>query len=113
MILSHNFILFLIISDQSILTESVITVYTAEGQTVNLTFSMISSEIDVSFNKIYIYHNIDHKKVNTKKYDMVLHPNILEFQIINLTTKDTGIYWLDDRGLSDSLTLDLHVTSKL
>lgn len=72
---------------------------------------MTRSEIDVRFNKRLIYHNIDHKKVNTKKYEMVLHPNILEFQLINLTTKDTGIYWLDDRGLSDTLNLD--ITSKL
>lgn len=51
MILSHDFILFSIDSNQSILTESVITVYTAERQTVNLTFSIISSEIEVSCNK--------------------------------------------------------------
>lgn len=65
----------------------------------------------VRFNKRYIYHNIDYKEINTNKYDMVLHPNILEFQIINLTAKDTGIYWLDDRDLSDTLQLD--ITSKL
>lgn len=109
MILSHAFIIFFIISDQIILTESLRTVYTVEGHTVNLTFSMITSDINVSLNKRYIYHNIDHAKVNTKKYNMVLHPNILEFQIINLTTKDTGTYWLINRGLSSTY---IHVTSK-
>ncbi|CAC5421334.1 unnamed protein product [Mytilus coruscus] len=99
--------------NQSNPTESIITVYTAEGPTVNLTFNIIDSEIDVRLNKRYIYHNIDHKKVNTKQYDMVLHPNILEFQKINLTTKDTGIYWLDDQGLSDTLKLDISKTSCL
>lgn len=108
MILSHDLNS---ISDQSILTESIITVYTAEGSTLNLTFTMTNSEIDVRFNKRYIYHNIDYKNINTKQYAMVLQPNILEFQIINLTTKDTGIYWLDDRDLSDSVQLD--ITSKV
>lgn len=89
MILSHDLNS---ISDQSILTESIITVYTAEGSTLNLTFNMTNSEIDVRLNKIYIYHNIDYKNINTKQYAMVLQPKILEFQIINLTTKDTGTY---------------------
>lgn len=95
------------ISEQSILIDSDSSVYTSEGSTVNLSLKDIGHKIYCRFNRKTIYSNEDSGMFRKNKYNVVLSP---EFQMINVTTDDTGIYRLHDRGLLSELYLQ--VTSK-
>lgn len=60
---------------------------------MNLTFKF---DIDVylwSYRNGYILQR--YIRSEAKKYDITLRPNIIEFQMKNVTANDTGIYWVD------------------
>lgn len=40
---------------------------------------------------------VDFDRVNTTKYDIVVHPSVLELQIVNVTASNKGFYWFDTR----------------
>lgn len=101
------FVLFKTISEQSILTDSDITFYTTEGSTINLTLNISEQGTYFGF-KGYGY-NKHGGRVNTNKYDIVERPNVLEFQIINITASDKGFYWFDN--WSPTYELELKITS--
>lgn len=102
-----KFILFFIISVQSILTNSSSIVYTIEGSTTNLTFENTDLEILLlSFRNGSLYS--DYLRLEENKYVIRIRPSIIEFQIINITSSDEGFYWLRHRIPS----LQLTITSK-
>ncbi|CAG2185955.1 unnamed protein product [Mytilus edulis] len=49
-----------------------------------------------------VYHGIryskDYHRVKSSRYDIVLRPNILEFQMINVTASDKGFYLFGYHG---------------
>lgn len=94
------------ISDQSITTDSRMTVYTVEGSTTNLTF-MIESLLDVRTQKDHFYRGIKSDAIKYM-YDIFFRPNIIEFHITNVTANDTGFYWID---LDQLYELQLSITS--
>lgn len=97
-------ILLKIISDKSIHTDSNITVYTIEGSTVNLTFKSIST--DIYFSK----DGTSYQRVETKRNDIIVVPDVFEFQITNVTANDTGLYSILNSGVSSRIRLN--ITSK-
>ncbi|CAC5385855.1 unnamed protein product [Mytilus coruscus] len=76
---------------------------------MNLTFK--DSDPLMLFSKSgNIYHFSDSERFETNKYDIILRPNIIEFQIINITANDTGNYWIESDWDPES-TLQLSITN--
>ena len=101
--------MFLKIVEQSILIEpnSIVNkVYTVEGSTLNLTFKDIVPLMHIRSNGNEYYVG-DYVRFETKKYDSILRPNIIEFQMTNVTANDTGFYWIDYLDLVSTLQLSI------
>lgn len=103
MIFVNKYFLFVMFSEQSIITASRIIVYTFEGSTINLPFKA-DSDLHLNLYKDE-YYPIDFE---ANKYDIIYRQNIIEFEIINVTANDTGIYWID--FLSRVYTSQLSIT---
>lgn len=85
------FICFFIILVQSIHGSSIRIVNT--GSTINLQFKASKPWIrSISF-------TMKGLGLDENKYDARSRQNIIEFQILNVTTNDTGIYWIDHKLL--------------
>lgn len=95
------------------LTEANITVYTTEGSMVNLTLKSHASVLSLRKDgKSYynIYYDMPFGEKIIERYGITLSPDILEFQIISVTTNDTGFYSI--RHLEVSLTSRLNINGK-
>ncbi|CAC5421328.1 HMCN [Mytilus coruscus] len=100
----------LFLQDKSMLTDANITIYTTEGSTVNLTLKSIASVLSLRKDgKRYTYYDMPAEGVIIGQYGMILRPDILEFQIINVTANDTGFYSIG--YLEVSLTSRLTITN--
>lgn len=91
-------------SEQPICTDSTIVVNTVEGSTMNQTFRNEPLRVLHSHRKEY--NRIDFEE---NKYDIISR-HIINLQIKNVTSNDTGIYWID--YMSDSVfRVKLSITS--
>ncbi|CAG2190869.1 unnamed protein product [Mytilus edulis] len=70
-------------SEQTILTDSIIEVYTTEGSTMNIIHK--NNRIGKFLGKRNNNSILEFDRVNTTKYDIVVHPSVLELQIVNVT----------------------------
>lgn len=94
------------LSDQCILTDSkIITVYTVEGSTMNLTFKFDPGLYFKSYRNRYKLRR--YIKSEEKKYDIILRPNITEIQMKNVTANDTGLYWVLYEGQLPAFQLSI------
>lgn len=95
----------LIISDISILTDAR-SIYTVVGSTLNLKFKDNSLSI-LHNSKRHGHYYDDRLTSDAIKYDIVIRPSIIELQIKNVTTINTGLYEIDNWKSVSSLQLSI------
>lgn len=81
---------------------------------MNFTFKRknVQTYLDYYGKRYVSGYNEGYKSVNKNRYDIVLRPNDLNFQIINITAKDNGYYrFCPRRCVVRTYPLELKITS--
>ncbi|CAG2185956.1 unnamed protein product [Mytilus edulis] len=95
--------------EQALLTDAIFKFYTTEGSTMN--FTVKTNSTHTYFRYRGEKRSRDYQLVKSNRYDIVLRPNILEFQIINVTASDEGFYWFNYLYGSIRYQFELKITN--